>query len=230
VLEKRLKEHDKVIKELVTTLGSFRGHTNTLKTYFINLQALSGSDSPESVAKAVEELSTSINYANATIRDKEKLVITDEQKEVFGSTAGLVARGIQSTKLQQALKRDAPIISEQLYLHEKLMEKLSGILMQSAKKAYINKWKLNVLKPYKNKNISSESNWKKERKELLISTFFETSLDNAKKTAQQMRLFWGNMLENKTDLKSVGLLINDINEMTAVLHQLKQSLREADNE
>jgi len=73
-------------------------------------------------------------------------------------------------------------------LHGKLIEKLSGIMKQSAKKAYINEWKLKVLKPYKNKKISNESNWKKERKRLLKSTFFETSLDNAKETAQQMRL------------------------------------------
>ena len=229
-LEKRLKEHDKVIEELVTTLGRFRGQTNTLKAYFINLQSLSRTDAPESAANAVAELSTSINYANANLRERENLIITDEQKKAFSSTAGLVAKGFQSANLQKALKRDAPIISEQLYLHEKLIEKLSRILKHSAKIAYINEWKLKVLKPYKNKEIINESNWKKERKQLLKSTFFETSLDNAKNTAKQMRLVWGNILENKTDLESVGLLINDINEMTAALHQLKQSFKEAENE
>ena len=79
-LEKRLKEHDKVIKDLLTTLGRFRGNTNTLKVYFINFQALSRADAPESAANALTELSTSIQYANANLREAEKLAISDEQK------------------------------------------------------------------------------------------------------------------------------------------------------
>lgn len=224
--EKRLREHDEQVKKLVATLGSFRGYTATLKTYFINLQDLARTDAPESAAKAVEELSASINHANNTLLKTEKLGITDKEKEAFGSLAGLTVKGYKSAQLQEALKRDASIIAEQLLLHEKLLIKLGGILKHSTKKAYADEWKTKILKPYRNKNISSPTSWKKERKRLLKSTFFVTTLDNAEKAAKQMRLVWANILEGKTDLQSIGLLLNDINELTAVLQQLKEAAKE----
>ncbi len=226
LLEKRLKEHDENIKSLVTTLGRFRGYTATLKTYFLNLQALSGSNAPESAALAVAELSASINHANRTLLEAEKLAVTAEEREAFGALAGLAAKGVKSVKLSTALKRDAPVIEEQLLLQEKLLARLAGILKHSAMKAYINDRKEKVLKPYKNKKINNPSSWKKERKELIKSTFFVNSLDRATKTARQMRLVWGYMVEGDTDLESIGSLISDINEMTAALHQLKEAAQE----
>ena len=226
LLETRLKEHDESIKDLVTTLGHFRGYTATLKTYFVNLQALSGSNAPESATMAVAELSASINHANKTMLDAEKLAITEKEKEAFGALAGLAAKGVKSAKLGAALRRDAPIIDEQLLLQEKLLAKLAGILKHSARKAYINGRKENVLKPYKNKKIKNPSKWKKERKRLIKSTFFVTALDNATKTARQMRLVWGYIVEGETSLESIGSLISDINEMTAALHQLKEAAKE----
>ena len=58
--------------------------------YFINLQALARSDAPESAAMAVGELSASINFANKNLINDEKLVISSNEKEAFGSLAGLV--------------------------------------------------------------------------------------------------------------------------------------------
>lgn len=226
LLEKRLKKHDEDIKSLVSTLGRFRGYTATLKTYFVNLQALAGSNAPDNAALAVAELSASINHANKTLLDAEKLAITDKEKDAFGALAGLAAKGVKSAKLSAALQRDAPIIDEQLLLQEKLLAKLAGILRHSAKKAYINERKIIILKPYKNKKINNPSKWKKERKRLIKSTFFVTSLDKATKTARQMRLVWGYIVEGGTSLESIGMLISDINEMTAALHQLKEAAKE----
>jgi len=226
LLETRLKEHDESIKDLVTTLGLFRGYTATLKSYFVNLQALSMSDAPDSAALAVAELSASINHANKTLRDTEKLAVTEKEKEAFGAIAGLAAKGVQSAKLSAALKRDAPVIDEQLLLQEKLLAKLARILKHSAAKTFINERKENLLKPYKNKKISNASQWKKERKRLIKSTFFVSSLDKAEMTARQMRLVWGTIVEGGASLESVGLLISDINEMTAALHQLKEAAKE----
>ena len=95
LLEARLKEHDESIKDLVATLGQFRGYTAILKTYFVNLQALSESDAPDSAALAVAELSASINHANRTLRETEKLALYagDEQVPNFFISGAAVPGG-----------------------------------------------------------------------------------------------------------------------------------------
>jgi hypothetical protein len=97
-------------------MGRFHHHTRTLGGYFVNLQALAGTDAPERTAMAVEELSKSINDANKTLRESEKLAVSNAEKAALGKLAGLVAKSIQAAKLRKALERDASIIGEQLLL------------------------------------------------------------------------------------------------------------------
>lgn len=223
-LEKFLKEHDDAVSDLVATLEQFRIYARTLKGYFVNLQALAGTDAPESTAKAVDELSASINNASGSLRKSEELFISEAEKNALSGLARLVSKGVQSVKLRQALERDASIIGEQLLLHEKLLAKLSGILEHSAKKRYVNERKDKVVKPYKNKEITNIEEWKKARARMLRTAFFVKSLDTATKAAQEMRQVWGGILEGKTDLGAIRLLLEDINEITAVAHQLKEAL------
>jgi hypothetical protein len=224
-LEKFLNEHDDKLSALLATLGQFRIYTRTLKGYFVNLQALAGTDAPESTAKAVAELSASINHASKSLRKSENLLINDTEKNALAVLGRLVSKGVQSAMLREALERDAPIIGEQLLLHEKLLAKLAGILKHSANKRYEIDRKIKVLKPYKNKEITNIEEWKKARENLLKSTFFVTSLDKATKASQQMRVIWEGILEGKTDLGSIGLLLEDINEITAVTRQLKEAVK-----
>lgn len=224
-LEKFLNEHDDDLSALVATLEQFRIYACTLKGYFVNLQALAGTDAPESTAKAAADLSESINHASKSLRKSEKLVISGAEKDAFSTLGRLVSKGVQSAKLREALERDAAIISEQLLLHEKLLAKLAGILKNSAKERYETERKTKVLKPYKNKEITNIEEWKKARERLLRTAFFVSSLDTATKAAGEMRLVWEGILEGKSDLGSIRLLLEDINEITAVAHQLKEAAK-----
>jgi hypothetical protein len=223
LFEKWLREHDREVAALVETLGRFRGHAAMLGAYFTNLQALAETDAPESTAKAVSELSATINEVGKSISETEELVVSGAESDAFASLSGLVSKGIQSAKLRAALERDAPIIAEQLLLHEKLLRKLSNILKQSAKKASINEWKVEVLQPYKNRKVNNQKAWKEARAGVLKSAFFSRTLDKATQAAKQMRMVWGNILAGETDLVSIRLLLSDINELTAVLNQLKEA-------
>jgi hypothetical protein len=224
-LEEFLKGHDDELSALVTTLEGFRIYARTLKGYFVNLQALATTDAPQSTAKAVAGLSDSINVASKYLLKSQGLTISESEKKVLASLGRLASKGFHSAMLREALKRDARIIGEQLLLHEKLLAKLSEILEHSIKKRYETEKKERVAKPYKNKEITDRGKWKKDRARLLRTAFFVESLETAAKAAREMRQAWEGMLEGKTDLGASRLLLEDINEITAVAHQLKEALK-----
>ena len=226
-LKKFLKDYEDALSPLLKTMGRFHHHTRTLGGYFVNLQALAGTDAPERTAMAVEELSKSINDANKTLRESEKLAVSNAEKAALGKLAGLVAKSIQAAKLRKALERDASIIGEQLLLHEKLLGKLSDMLKQSSKEHATILYKNEVRNPYINKTISNEEEWKVVRKQIIKSAFFDQSLDTATRAAQQMRLIWAGILEDKQDLGSIQLLLADITEFTAAARQLKEARQNA---
>lgn len=228
LLEKRLKQHDEEVLAILKTLSQFRRQTRLLNAYFINLQALARTDAPSDTAKAVGQLSASIDNARLALEKSERLSISEPEREAVSDLAELVSRGVQSSKLREALERDAPIIGGELLLHEKLLTKLAGILEQSAKKRFVNERKVKVLKPYKSKKIKNKEQWKKARESLLKSTTTIPTLEAATEAARQMRLFWKSILEGRTDVTSIQLLLADINDLTAALGKLKGAAQQAE--
>jgi len=223
LLETRIKQHDKEVLALLKTLAQFRRQTHMLNGYFTKLQALTDTEAPEGTAKAVGQLSTSINNASLALEKSEKLPISVAEKEALSGLAGLASKGVQSAKLREALERDATIIGAELLLHEKLLAKLAGILEHSAKKKFVTARKVKILKPYKSKTIKNKEEWKKARENLLKSTASIPTLFAATEAAREMRLVWEGILEGKTDIASVQLLLADINDLTAALRKLKEA-------
>lgn len=226
LLEKRLKQHDEEVLAILITLAQFRRHTRMLNVYFANLQALARTDAPGDTAKAVGQLSTSIDNARIAFEKSEKLPISEAERDALSDLTGLVSKGVQSSKLRKALERDAPIIGGELLLHEKLLVKLAGILEQSAKKRFVNERKVKVLKPYKSKEIGNKEEWKKARKSLLKSVTTIPTLETATEAARQMGLVWKGILEGRTDVTSIQLLLADINDLTAALGKLKEAAQQ----
>ncbi len=228
LLEKRLKQHDEEVLTILRSLAQFRRHTRLLNAYFVNLQALARTDAPGDTAKAVGQLSASIDNARLALEKSERLSISESERDGISDLAKLVSRGVQSSKLKEALERDAPIIGAELVLHEKLLTKLAGILEQSAKKKFVNERKVKVLEPYKSKEIKNKEQWKKARESLLKSTTTIPTLEAATEAARQMGLVWKGILEGKTDVTSVQLLLADINDLTAALGKLKGATQQAE--
>jgi hypothetical protein len=228
LLEKRLKQHDKEVLAILETLAQFRRHTRMLNAYFANLQALAHTDAPGDTAKAVGQLSASIDNARLAFEKSEKIPISEAEGDALSDLTGLVSKGVQSSKLREALERDAPIIGGELLLHEKLLTKLAGILEQSAKKRFVAERKVKVLKPYKSKEIENKEEWKKARESLLKSVTTIPTLETATEAARQMGLVWKGILEGRTDVTSIQLLLADINDLTAALGKLKAAAQQSE--
>ena len=224
-LKEFLDQHNKEVKKLIETIGLFQNYTRLLKDYFTNLQALASSNAPETATIVIGELSGKINEANKAITKKEKVLLSDGEKDAIGKLAGVVAKGIQSAMLQHALKRDASIIGEQLLLQEKLLAKLSDMLDSRYKDYVTIMEKERVRKPYINKTITNEEDWKEVRSQFLKSVFLDQSLENAKSAIKELRLIWENILNEKQDIGSIQSTLSDINEFLNDVNKLKESIQ-----
>jgi len=222
-LQEFLDKHETALRKVVEPLVHLQDHTRTLQVYFMNLQALAHTDAPARAALAVEELSNSIKNANNAMSKKDEFKITDDQKQALGQLARTVTRGIKAAQLNRALKRDAPIIGEQLILHEKVLRQISGILTQSSEEKRVVLKKNEVVQPYLNKNISNQEKWIEARKRVLKGTFVDEGLERATEASQKMQLEWQGLIEGKEDLGSIQLLLDDINEIAVLTQRLRKA-------
>lgn len=220
-LKQFIEDQDDSTLDLIKTLGRFRVYVRMLNNYFVNLLALADADSSELASNVVTDLSDSINKANESIRISEKIVISESQKKTLSGLGGIIFKGYLSMKLQEALKRDAPIIGEQLILHEELLKKLTSILEARYGDRYVLERKRKVLNPYINKEIKEIEEWKESRKKLLKSYFYDQSVERAKSMAQKMRHVWKDLIAGNTNSDEIRALFGEINELISFLEQLE---------
>lgn len=228
ILEKYLFDHDREIKKQLAALNDLHRNARQLKRYFINLGTLANADVSNAAAQSVGQLSDAINVSNKKLTSTHALVISAKEKKALSSVAGFIASSYKSAQLRQAIKKDAEIISRQLLLHEKMVGLLAKLILQSQRVEAARAYTAKVARPYKKKDIKKESIWKKIRKDALISSFHDATLVRAQESAQQMRHIWHSMVENKTDIASIKLFIQDVNEIVSVADQVKAALNEGE--
>jgi hypothetical protein len=219
-LKQKIQERDSALVALLDELNSFRRYIQQLKAYFLNLQALADSPVQKDTGAAVRELSESIKNANNEIRGKEAIKLSKEEMEGISEVGTLVAKGVHAAKIRTALRRDAEIIGEQLVLHEKLLDHLTGILKDSFEVENDEFRNSKVVGPYINKQEQIGDQWKKDRKKWLKSQFTLESLNKAKEAAKQLGAVWGEILRGQTDAGSITALLRDINEFVLVVNEI----------
>jgi hypothetical protein len=219
-LEAALSEQDKELVTLVETIGSFRDSTRKLKAYFKALQELAGSKVDEDAGPAVGELVESINSANKTIKESGKVIFNDEENDFIITLANLAAKSVKAKKLHSAIERDAPIIGEQLLLHEKLLARIEKILEDSYL-IEVDKMHDKIRTAYVAKEKDLPNSWKEERKTWVTTQFFVKSLKTAITASIVMREKWEVFLSGAGDAESMALLLAEVNEFLVVARGLK---------
>ena len=218
-LEQALNEQDDALVPLVKTIGTFRDSTRRLKAYFKALQEMGEAAVEEQAGYAVDELVDSINSANKTIRESENIVFNDEEKDFITDLSELAAKNIKAGKIHASIKRSAPVIGEQLLLHEKLLERIKGILEDSYR-IEIDKLHNEIRAAYVAEDEELPDDWKAKRKKWVTSQFFVESLENAIIASRVMRKKWEAYLSGAGDAESIALLLEDVNQFLAlILHE-----------
>ncbi len=224
-----LQERNKVLLEEVKTLETFRLQEERLKAYFVSLQGLIDAKVQDSAAAAVESLSDSIAAANQDLRTSHRLELSEKERADLGQMGGLVAKNIHAAAVRRALQRDAPVIGEQFILHEKLLDKLKGILEDrytSQVDAVANQ---KVKKPYVNVGTPIGDLWKEDRKQWIRSSFCAEELTRAMEACRHMRFIWAGILQGEPNVTSLQLVLNNIHDFTAAAQALQKNADEREN-
>jgi hypothetical protein len=224
-----LDERDEAMIEQVRTLETFRGQGRRLRAYFVGLQELVDANVRDSAAAAVGDLSNSIATANESLRKSQKLDFDEEEQAAISQFGGLAARGVHARAVKNVLCRDAAVIAEQLALHEKLLEKLHGILEDryAGQRDVVHNQK--IRRPYVAADESLGEEWKADRKEWIRSSFCLEELTQATEAVHQMRFVWAGILEGRRSVESVRLALNDIQEFTQAVQALHEAGKEQED-
>lgn len=214
---------------VITELNRFRAQTKILKTYFINLQALADSPVKDDAGVAVKSLSDSISKLNKALDGESgEESLSEDQKTQIGALGGLVANSIHATKVKNALKRDAEVIGMYLALQENQLGNITDILkdrFQAENDLFLNK---KVIAPYTDKSKPLPSSWSENRKQWVKSQFLNQQLKTAKVAAKQLGGVWADILQGKSDINSLSVLISDVNEFVTTIQALKDANKAAD--
>lgn len=222
-LDTWLKAHDDSVQQLLLPLHTMSKHTQTLKSYFLALQALADNDAPTNAVTATQNLSASINSASEALAKTAKVSISADQQKAIGNLAGLVAKSVQAGLLRDALTRDAPVISKYLLLQQKAMSGLAAILQHSYQKNQVLQYRDNIKKPYITRSINNPGDWKTARKNYLNASFVNADLDAASAAASKLQLIWESIVQGKPDTASVQAALTDLRTFAGAIQAVKDA-------
>jgi predicted small secreted protein len=222
--EKMIRDKNKLMLELLSEIERFRAQTRLLKTYFLNLQALADSPVKDDAGSAVQALSDSISQFNKTIDGKDgKESLNAEQKKQIGALGGLAANSIHAAKIKRALERDAEIIGIYLIHQEKQLKTIAGILQDRFEAVNEEFLEEKVIAPYVDKTKKLKASWASDRKKWFKTKFINQQLNTAQVAVRQLRGVWADILQGRTDLNSLSVLISDVNEFVTTIEKLKEA-------
>jgi hypothetical protein len=169
-------------------------------------------------------LSDSISKLNKTLGGEDgKENLTDEQKKFLGALAGIAAKTIHAAKIKRALTRDAEVIAVYLSLQENQLKNIAGILKDRSDAENDLFLQEKVIAPYVNTEQSLGATWASDRKKWFETHFVSRQLETAQEAAKQLRGVWMDILQGKTDINSLSVLISDVNEFVTTVKALKEA-------
>ncbi len=213
-----ITQKNEELSNLLTQMGRFRSQTKLLKIYFLNLQALADSPVKDDAGGAVQSLSDSISKLNKAFTGTE--ILNEDLKKQIGVAAGLVANAIHAAKIKRALARDAKVILICLGHQEDQIERIAGILhdrFRNENELFENE---KVIAPYVDTSQALGTEWANDRKKWIKTQIVIQQLVTAKEAAKQLRGVWVDILQGKTDINSLSVLISDVNEFVTTVQAL----------
>ncbi len=221
-LRKMITQKNAALSDVLAEIGKFRSQTKLLKTYFLNLQALSDSPIKDDAGGAVKSLSDSISKLNKELGGKDgKENLTEDEKKEIGALGGFVANTIHPAKIKRALTRDAEIVGIYLVQQENQIKNITETLQDRflAENDFFREKK--VIAPYVDKNHPIPAEWANNRKLWIKTQFVSQQLEISKKAAKELRAVWAEILQGKTDIDSLSVLISDVNEFVTTVQALE---------
>jgi len=215
-----ITERDSALQNLLEVLGNIRVHTSLLGRYFDALGELAGSGSATTLSAGMATLVESMGNLHPLL---ENAAIGElSVKSLVGAASPVILSTFRQKKLQEELRRNAPVIVRELELQKALLQAVSdqmksdlGLLLQLKN---FNQ----VLQPYIREGQTGKE-WKTSRKEVMTTYLSTDAIDKASAAAAQMKATFLDLLQNKATLTGFKTLFEEINALIDLIDKIDES-------
>jgi hypothetical protein len=208
----RLKTNDELLEKRLRLLRDIRQHALTLRSYFIALKALSEADNATGMSDTTSGLIKRLADLHPKIAGSTIGGVSPQ--ELISPLVKLAVGKFQSSVLTQELNAHGPAIERELALQEALIRALvddmrdNTVLVIQAEEhrvfnAFVESGKL-------------PGDWRARRTAAFRSTSEIASLNDLQQAAANLHDTWIAFLENRTTPLSLDLLIEDIEQVSAL--------------
>ncbi len=190
---------------LMTQLGV---QAQAMSAYFGALQSLADEGSGAAVEASASRLSTQINGLNTALGGEA--ILTDAQKSAYSALAGYAADAYKAGVLKRVMARDAQTITLAIELQDRVVETNISVLKAIGAAEDEEDYLTQVRRPYLLGAPGDASNWKSQRKQLLLRQSVVSQLESLRVASQRLRGIWDDILHNRSTLAETQMLLDDI--------------------
>jgi hypothetical protein len=209
-------------KQWLMLIGKMRQHTKLLKRYFIALEDLATSDTPEQAQQVTEDIFTQLNNVSIGIQSIPLV------SETIGSALSEIPKMILSNKIKGTLRKELALRKETIYrelaIQEFVLELLTIQLQNNLTIIQQNQEDRLLLRPYTAAEpISNPDEWIEKRRDILTMTLSIEALNNASESAKNFKEAFQLLLEDKFTIARANELLSDINSLLNVTEEIKNN-------
>ena len=214
----RLSASDELLEQRLVLLRNLNTHALLLRSYFLSLKALTASENASGINNAAQDVVTRM----ATLRPAiAKMSIGGAQiGNLIGPAVDMAVGAYQSAALNKELKARGAAIERELALQKAAMIALVDQMKDDAQLII----QIEVLNPVFMEFVSASSvsnSWSNKRIAAFRQTVELQSLDSINKAASNMHSTWIAFVEKRDVEGTLGLLIQDIEQMLSIARQFK---------
>lgn len=196
------------------TLEGLRKHAKLLARYFDSLNTLATSDAPKQTETQIKGIVNDMK-----VIDSKLPAITAALSPLAGFIADMTIR----KALRDELITRKDTIRKELYLQEKLIEKLKREITDKMKEIEeMKKTKLVDDPILGNRKLNNYENWITARRNMMCKSSKVEELDTASQAAKKMRQTFEDIYSDNITEEKLNSLISDMQTLLSIANTLKQ--------
>ncbi|MHC4990444.1 MAG: hypothetical protein ACYTGC_05635 [Planctomycetota bacterium] len=212
-------EHNDLLKQRVALLRDLQRHADLLRNYFLVLGAMAGSDAPEGLGAAAEQVVTSMQLVSGRIRDAR---VGDAPISDFaGSVVRITVARFQRAVLEHELKMRSMMLERELDLQHAALQAIAAEMSADLEAVLGQQELVEVIDPYRSASGSLPRTWTRRRREILTATAAVESASAAAEAAASLKHSFVALAENRYSLSDFRALMADVDEILTLLERVR---------
>ena len=213
-----LSNSDDLLTDRLSLLRDLQRHSMLLRSYFISLQALLSNENATGVNAAADGVMSSLTALRPEIEDKS--IAGAQVSSLVGPVVNLAVGAYQNAALKRELELRGSVIERELALQKEVINALVEDMTDNAELVM----QIEQLNPIFDEYVSGSSvsaDWSNRRVAAYKLTIHLSSYEDISKAAANMHSAWIALVEGSETDSSIGLLIEDIEQMLALARLFK---------